>query len=113
MRYSNLFLSIIGLGNTVITLNDGHRYDAESCDANDLIQSITIFQRAYEESLTKADRKREAWKAARADVLLKRMTKKCPAWLKPTEKGPPFFRENQVPGATVRDAFARPDRAAA
>jgi len=61
------FLSILSHGITIVTLLDNRKYDQDS-DTTDLIISITIMARAYEESDTKSKRLKASWSNKR-DVL--------------------------------------------
>jgi len=84
---------IIRLGVTVVTLQDGNRYDAESLgDLSKLIISLTIMSRANEESETKSRRMKDAWrhKKERARRGESKLTKTCPAWLQLSEDGSEF-----------------------
>ena len=78
-----LFLSVIRLGLTIVTLTDNQTYCTESIKKDrgiSLIISITVMMRAHEESATKSARVTASWKArtARGGIL----TKLCPAWLR-------------------------------
>ena len=83
-----LFLSIIGLGVTLVTLGDGKVYSKAAINKNpvDLIVSLLVMIRAHEESLTKSTRIKQAWvskraKAAEGGLL----TSQVPAWLQVEE----------------------------
>jgi DNA invertase Pin-like site-specific DNA recombinase len=54
------FLNILSYGVTIVTLLDNRSYTIQS-DTTDLIISITIMARAYEESATKSKRLKSAW----------------------------------------------------
>lgn len=72
-------------GVTVVTMNDGRAYTAESLRNNfhDLLVALLMFSRANEESETKARRLREAWQEKRRKAADGRpMTSVCPAWLR-------------------------------
>lgn len=79
-----VFLSIIRKGITIVTLNDGYEYSTQTMRENSykLLISITIMQRAFEESETKAKRLRAAWinKANNANV--RKITARCGGWMK-------------------------------
>lgn len=82
------FLNILSYGITIVTLMDGKKYDQQS-DTTDLIISITIMARAYEESATKAKRLRASWDNKRqrmedGTAVLKN-TSLAPHWLKLSE----------------------------
>ncbi|MFM0089007.1 recombinase family protein [Paraburkholderia sediminicola] len=85
MEALSLFLSILNKGITIVTLSDGRVYNADSDNTADLIVSITIMARAHEESLTKSRRLKAAWKNKRACVAEKKMTARCPMWMRLTD----------------------------
>jgi len=79
------FLDLIDNGIKIVTLFDNNReYTGENIDANvsDLIIALTIMARAHEESETKGKRIRAAWVSKRENVGEKKLTGKCPDWLK-------------------------------
>lgn len=80
-----VFINILNAGITIVTLADGVTYSRESTNDNwaNLIMSIVIMSRASEESLTKSRRGRAAWDNKRANIDKKRLTARCPYWLKP------------------------------
>lgn len=84
-----LFLSIIGMGVTLVTLSDSKVYSKAAIDANpiDLIMSLLVMIRAHEESLTKSRRLKQAWIGKRAKVEAGEalLTSKTPGWLRVTE----------------------------
>ncbi len=84
MEALELFLSILNRGITIVTLGDRRVYRKSSgIDVSmDLIISITIMTRAHDESLTKSRRQRAAWNNKRANIATKKLTARCPLWLK-------------------------------
>lgn len=78
-----LLLSVLNEGIVVVTLMDGCRYEQTntSKDFTQLLVSLTILQRANEESQTKADRVSSAWRRKRAGAGVAKLTKLCPGWL--------------------------------
>ena len=80
----NQFTSIIKAGITLITLQDGMKYNEKSINQNwaQLIISITYMARAHEESATKSKRLAAVWKNKRATIQDKPMTAKVPAWIR-------------------------------
>ncbi|HDR9499782.1 TPA: recombinase family protein [Burkholderia cepacia] len=82
MEALNLFLSIVNRGITIVTLSDGRVYNAASDNTTDLIVSITIMARAHEESLTKSKRLKAAWTNKRSQLHEKKLTARCPLWMK-------------------------------
>ncbi len=78
------FISIINAGVRIVTLADNRIYSTEAIKANytELIISLTIMSRAHEESLQKSQRVSKAWESKRDNLEHKKMTSKCPAWLR-------------------------------
>lgn len=73
---------IVEAGITVVTLNDGKAYTAQSLDGMDFIYAILLFMRGHEESATKAARGKAAWVGARARAARRELvTTRVPAWL--------------------------------
>lgn len=79
-----IFISILRQGITIVTLADNMVYSAESVGDNfsSLIISITIMARAHEESAMKSRRISAAWEAKRARIDEKKLTARCPAWMR-------------------------------
>jgi len=79
------FSDILDMGVNVVTLQDGKVYSAQGGDLafSDLMISIAVMQRAYDESLTKSRRLSEAWKAKRKEAASGslKLTSRCPEWL--------------------------------
>ncbi|WP_319405796.1 recombinase family protein [uncultured Desulfosarcina sp.] len=79
------FRDIITRGINIVTLQDERTYSADQGEMGftDLMISLSVMQRAHEESLTKSRRLSAAWTAKRdkAKVGLKKLTAQCPAWL--------------------------------
>ena len=80
----NLLQDICARGVTIITLSDGRKYTADSIkrDLNDILIVVLSFALAYEESLKKQNRLKEAWSSARekAEKGIKVKTS-YPSWL--------------------------------
>jgi DNA invertase Pin-like site-specific DNA recombinase len=95
-----LFLNLITSGITIATLGDSREYSMESVRDNftELIISIVIMSRAYEESATKSKRVGEAWRAKRvlAQERGQAMTARCPAWIR-LEGGPRVGKHVLIP----------------
>ena len=93
----HIFMGILKAGITVVTLADEQVYSYEKVNENwsSLIMSIVIMSRANEESAMKSHRIRSSWDAKRKNIENKRLTKRCPYWLRPTadEKGFEFIPE--------------------
>ena len=85
LRALKLFTEILEAGIRVVTLIDEREYTADSVSDNfsDLLISLTIMQRAHEESETKSKRLGAAWQNNRdkARTEGRKLTKRCPAWL--------------------------------
>ena len=82
-----IFLSILKAGIIIVTLADEQVYSHEKSNENwaSLIMSIVIMSRANEESVMKSMRLRSSWDAKRLNVGKKRLTARCPYWLKPAD----------------------------
>lgn len=80
-----LFLQILQAGVNIVTLTDRHIYRAGSNDFADIIVSVVIMSRAYEESKTKSIRVGAAWENKRRNISDKKLTRMCPAWLELSE----------------------------
>jgi DNA invertase Pin-like site-specific DNA recombinase len=86
-----LFLSILNRGIVIVTLGDNREYRKGGSDVSmDLIISITIMTRAHEESLTKSKRQRAAWVNKRANIGNKKLTARCPLWMRLNEERTEF-----------------------
>jgi len=92
-----IFMSILKAGIVIVTLADEQVYSQETMNDNGvgLIMSIVIMGRANEESAIKSHRIRSSWDAKRKNIANKRLTKRCPYWLRPTgdDKGFEFIPE--------------------
>jgi DNA invertase Pin-like site-specific DNA recombinase len=79
-----IFISILRQGVTIVTLADNMVYSAESVGDNfsSLIISITIMARAHEESAMKSRRVSAAWEEKRARIDEKKLTSRCPSWMR-------------------------------
>jgi DNA invertase Pin-like site-specific DNA recombinase len=87
-----LFLCILTAGIEIVTLYDERSYTRESINGNptELIISIVLMIRGWEESATKSFRLKEAWKAKRNSAGTRKLTSKCPLWPKPCRGGGHF-----------------------
>ncbi len=85
LRALKLFTDILEAGIRIVTLIDEREYTADSVSDNfsDLLISLSIMQRAHEESATKSKRLSAAWKNKRgkAQDAGHKLTARCPAWL--------------------------------
>ncbi|ANL70406.1 resolvase/recombinase protein [Rhizobium phaseoli] len=77
-----LFLQILQAGINIVTLTDRHVYRAGSGDFTDIIVSVVIMSRAYEESRTKSLRVSAAWENKRQNIHQKKLTQVAPIWLR-------------------------------
>jgi DNA invertase Pin-like site-specific DNA recombinase len=93
----SVFTDILRAGIIIVTLADNQEYSYERSNENwsSLIMSIVIMSRANEESAIKSSRIRSSWDAKRKNITNKRLTSRCPYWLKPTagENGFEFVPE--------------------
>lgn len=76
-----VFFDIIKSGINVVTLADRHLYRAGETNFADIMYSVMVLGRAYEESKTKSMRVGEAWRNKRNKASEKKLTKVAPAWL--------------------------------
>lgn len=83
----SIFIDILRAGVIIVTLSDVQVYSYERSNDNwaSLIVSIAIMSRANEESAMKSRRIRSSWDAKRENIANKRLTSRCPYWLKPAE----------------------------
>lgn len=83
----SIFTDILRAGIIIVTLADEQEYSYEKANQNwaSLILSIVIMSRANEESAMKSMRIRSSWDAKRKNIATKRLTARCPYWLKPKE----------------------------
>jgi DNA invertase Pin-like site-specific DNA recombinase len=77
------FMEIVEAGLILVTLDD-ERVFSGKISFEDLIISIAKMSRANEESSRKSDRLAQAWKAKRAAIGQKKLTSRCPSWLRLT-----------------------------
>jgi DNA invertase Pin-like site-specific DNA recombinase len=81
-----IFIEILNRGITVVTLADGFVYSRDSVTDNpmQLLFSLMIMTRANEESAIKSKRIRSSWAEKQKNIDNKRITERCPYWLKPS-----------------------------
>ena len=77
------FMDIVNSGLVLVTLDD-ERVFSGKISFEDLIISIAKMSRANEESARKSDRLAQAWQAKRASIGQKKLTARCPSWLRLT-----------------------------
>lgn len=80
-----LFLQILQAGINIVTLTDSHVYRADGGNFSDIIVSVVIMSRAYEESRTKSLRVGAAWENKRRNIHKRKLTRVAPIWLKLSE----------------------------
>lgn len=78
----SLFLDLTRNGINLVTLSDGQLFRAGDTDLQQLIYSIVIMSRAYEESEIKSQRLSAAWENKRNNIEDQKLTSICPKWLK-------------------------------
>lgn len=76
------FLEIVNQDIVLVTLADQRKYTAESVRLEDLLYSLVVMSRAHEESQMKSQRIAAAWANKRSTAHQKKMTGRCPAWLR-------------------------------
>jgi DNA invertase Pin-like site-specific DNA recombinase len=99
-----LFIKIIRSGIVLVTLMDGNVYTSERCDTTQLLYSIMIMGRAFEESKTKSERVRSAWTNKRTIIDTKKLTARCPSWLELSDDKK-IFSINKHRANVVRKIF--------
>ena len=103
-----VFLAIVNRGITIVTLMDKREYSSESMRGSptELIISIIVMTRAYEESATKSDRRRKTWNQQKrvADSTGKKITRKLPFWLSLPDPAGEFVVLEEA-AAVVRRVF--------
>ena len=87
-----VFISILNAEISIVTLADNITYTRLNANTNwtSLMMSLLIMARATEESQTKSRRGRAAWDNKRANLSQKRLTARCPNWLKVTKEDTGF-----------------------
>lgn len=78
-----IFTEIIQAGLTLVTLGDGQVYSRGSIDGQKLILSISVMQRAHEESAIKSRRGIASWEQKRKVAISEGvlMSRRAPAWI--------------------------------
>lgn len=86
MEALEVFLGILNAGINIVSLNENIVYSRNglNTDATNLIASILEMSRATEESAVKSKRLRFAWDGKRENISNKRLTARCPQWMKPS-----------------------------
>jgi len=87
----NLFTGILTAGVKIITLSDRQEYTADSINnIGNLVISLVSMARAHEESQVKSLRVRASWKARVANAHNKKISRRCPSWLRYNEETADF-----------------------
>jgi len=87
----NLFISILSAGIKIVTLADRQEYTAASINnIGNLVISLVSMARAHEESQVKSMRVRASWKAKVANAHNKKLTRRCPSWMRYNESNDTF-----------------------
>lgn len=74
-------MEIVNAGLVLVTLDDQREFSGK-ISFEDLIISIAKMSRANEESARKSDRLTKKWEDKRANVSTKKLTGRCPSWLR-------------------------------
>jgi DNA invertase Pin-like site-specific DNA recombinase len=82
LKSFGLFSEIINAGVNIVTLADRKTYSAATTDFTDLMFSIMAMSRAHEESRLKSERLVAAWQHKRKNTHARKLTARCPGWLK-------------------------------
>lgn len=77
-----LFLDIINKGIVIATIIDGQIYKSGELNLTNLIASLVVMQRSFEESYMKSMRISTAWDQKRKNIDAKKFTSMCPGWLR-------------------------------
>jgi len=104
-----IFTTIVNLGITIVTLMDEREYSRESLSgmgSMDLVFSLIIMSRAYEESATKSKRRRKTWNQSKRVAATdgEKMTRKLPFWLSLPDPDDDFVVDPEA-AAVVRRVF--------
>ncbi|WLB05030.1 recombinase family protein [Bradyrhizobium elkanii] len=76
------FLEVINAGIVLVTLNPLEVFTEDNLDFYRLLMALTIMQRSHEESDVKSHRLKSAWAAKRTSAGQKKLTARCPSWLR-------------------------------
>ena len=90
-RLWHFFLRIIGFRDSSRHVARRDEVYDQNTKANDLIISLTIMSRAHEKSQLKSQRVGSAWANKRSNAGKSKLTKWCPAWLRP-------ISDERIPG---------------
>ena len=77
-----LFMELIRSGIVIVTFQPHRIYDRRTGDITSMMEPLVYFCRANEEFATKSFRLLKAWENKRRAVSDRKLTGRCPAWLK-------------------------------
>lgn len=105
MEALELFLSILRRGVKIVTRQPPMEFSRSSInDVGNIIVAIVTMSRAHEESEIKSYRLKESWESKRKNIGKKKLTNRCPAWLKISEDRTEFIVDKEK-AATVKKIF--------
>ncbi|MEX0681003.1 MAG: recombinase family protein [Balneolales bacterium] len=106
LEASHLMMGILLKGIDIYTAIDDKHFKKDTYDLADLIISATKLMAGHEESEKKSVRLKSAWDKKRNEAVqgIKKMTEKCPAWVK-LSKDKKEFREIEVRAEAIRLIF--------
>jgi DNA invertase Pin-like site-specific DNA recombinase len=76
------FLEVINSGIVLVTMNPLEVFTEQTLDFYRLLMALTVMQRSHEESDIKSHRLRSAWANKRTRAASKKLTARCPGWLR-------------------------------
>lgn len=84
LKAVGLFTDLVNSGIKIVTLADNREFTKDSINANpmDLMMSLVVLSRGHEESQMKSKRIKAAWNGKRQKISKRKLTARCPAWLK-------------------------------
>jgi DNA invertase Pin-like site-specific DNA recombinase len=102
----SLFISILKSGVHIVTLRPEVEYTRKSInEIGVILQAVLQLFLGHEESAKKSERLTEVWDAKRATLGKRKLTGKCPFWLRLSEEGSRFVIDEDR-AAVVRRMFA-------
>jgi DNA invertase Pin-like site-specific DNA recombinase len=79
----SLFISILNRGIQIATITPERLYTKQSInDVAGILEAIIYMARAHEESSIKSQRLKKAWEGKRRTIDSKKLTARCPAWIR-------------------------------
>jgi DNA invertase Pin-like site-specific DNA recombinase len=101
----SLFISILKSGVHIVTLRPEVEYTRKSInEIGVILQAVLQLFLGHEESAKKSERLTEVWDAKRAEIAKRKLTSKCPFWLRLAEDGSRFVIDEDR-AAVVRRMF--------